>query len=342
METASRRVTTPRRRRAVLSSAAALLGLLTLAPPSLEAGAPASAVLHFSRLPSRAVAGQAVTVSVAHARANALCSLAVNYGTSSTQPGLAPKTAVNGGASWSWTIPRTIEADRAQLTAACTGSKHITTKFLVVGSLIPPRMSVVKDGFSIRTSTGGRTDVSYGVLIKNHSPNADALDVNVLVNFVLANNHLLGSSSNRIPLIAAGSTYALGNNLGFPGAAPVARLEIVIQVGSSNRHVGHAPAVDNVVIEPSTYEQGWVGDVAGELINNDAHLMLESAQYSAVVFDSAGNVLGGGSGSGYGSPLPPGTREVFKLTNGGFSDIPYEQAASAMVSAIPTWQTGTA
>src|SRR5436190_1439330 len=99
METASRRVTTPRRRRAVLSSAAALLGLLTLAPPSLEAGAPASAVLHFSRLPSRAVAGQAVTVSVAHARANALCSLAVNYGTSSTQPGLAPKTAVHGGPS---------------------------------------------------------------------------------------------------------------------------------------------------------------------------------------------------------------------------------------------------
>jgi hypothetical protein len=180
------------------------------------------------------------------------------------------------------------------------------------------------------------------VLIENHSPNADALDVNVLVNFVLADNHLLGSSSNRIPLIAAGSTYTLGNNLAFPGTAPIARLEIVIQVGRSNRHVGHAPVVDNIVIEPSQYDQGWVGDVAGELINNDAHLTLVGARYSAVIFDSAGNVLGGGSGSSFGAPLPPGTREIFKLTNGGFKDIPFQQAASAMVSAVPTWQSGTA
>jgi hypothetical protein len=216
-------------------------------------------------------------------------------------------------------------------------------KLLVVGSLIPPKMSVVKDGFSVRVKTGGRADVSYGVLIQNHSPNADALDVNVLVNFVLADNHLIGSASNRVSLIEAGSTYALGNNLAFPGAAPVARLEIVISVGHSSRHVNHAPAVDNITIEPATSpaDIGYVGDVAGELINNDSHLTLSGASYSAVIFDAAGNILGGGNGSSYGSPLPPGTREVFKLLR-GFTDIPFEKAASATVSAIPSWQTGTA
>src|SRR5262249_17309054 len=147
---------------------------------------------------------------------------------------------------------------------------------------------------------------------------------------------------NNIALIPAGTSYALGNNLGFPGAAPIARLEIVIQVGASNRHVGHPPALANVVIEPSTYDDGWVGDVAGELINNDSHLTLQSAQSSAVTRDDAGTVLGGGSGSSYGSPLPPGTREIFKLSNGGFKDIPSEKAASAMVSAIPTWQAAAA
>src|SRR5262249_46231322 len=135
---------------------------------------------------------------------------------------------------------------------------------------------------------------------------------------------------------------ALGNNLGFPGAAPITRLEIVIQVGASNRHVGHPPALANVVIEPSTYDHGWVGDVAGELINNDSHLTLEGAQYSAVILDAAGDAPGGGSGSSYGSPLPPGTREIFKLSNGGFKDILVEKAASALVSAIPTWQTSAA
>jgi hypothetical protein len=336
MDTSSRRV--PGRRRVALCSAAAVVGLLTLAPSSLEAGAPASAVLHFSQLPGRAVAGQAVTVAVARAHAGARCSLAVSYG-KTTQPGLSPAVAVNGGASWSWTIPQTVQADRAKLTVACAGSKRISAGLLVVGSLIAPRMSVVKDGFSVRTNSAGSADVSYGIIIRNHSPNADAQNVSVLVNFVLANNHLLGSTSATVPLIAAGSNYALGGNLGFPGAAPIARLEVVIRVGGTNRHVGHPPALANIVIEPNQYDQSWVGDVAGEVINNDAHLVLQSTQYSAVILDSAGNVLGGGGGSTFGaSPLPPGTREVFKLSGGGFNDIPMQQAASVIVSAIPSWQ----
>jgi hypothetical protein len=35
--------------------------------------------------------------------------------------------------------------------------------------------------------------------------------------------------------------------------------------------------------------------------------------------------------------LPPGAREFLQLTN-GFDVIPTEQAASAMVSMLPTWQ----
>jgi hypothetical protein len=66
-------------------------------------------------------------------------------------------------------------------------------------------------------------------------------------------------------------------------------------------------------------------------------LTLQNAQFSAVVFDAAGNVLGGGGGSSF-NPLPPGTRIVFKLQGGGFSDISSDKAASVMVSAVPTWQ----
>ncbi len=323
------------RSRIAASAAIALVGLLTLAPASFEAGG--TATLRFSALPARAVAGEGVTVSVAGARPGALCSLAVSYAKDANQGGLAPATAVGGQARWSWTIPDTVQANIAKLSVTCASSKRISGRLLVVGSLVPPRLSVVKDGFSTRTSSAGNTDVSYGVIIRNTSPNADALNVNVLVNFVLGDDHLLGSTSTTISVLPAGTTYNLGGNMNFPAAAPIARLEIVMQVGGRAKHTGHPPALDNVVIEPSLYDKGWVGDVAGEVINNDPSLSLQSVQYSAVILDAAGNVLGGGNGTSYGA-LPPGTRMVFKLTGGGLRDISMDSAASVLVSPTPTWQ----
>lgn len=330
---------TPRRRFA-LGSALAVLTLLVHAPVSFEAGERPTAALQFTQLPSRALAGEAVTVAVGRAGAGARCALAVTYANGAGQLGLAPRTAIGGAASWSWTIPDSTQAAVAKLAVAC-GSKRISGKLLVVGSLSPPRLSVVKDGFSTRPAAfGGGTDVSYGVIIKNSSLTTDAQNVSVIVNFVLANDHLLGTNTDMISLIPAGSTYNLGDHLAFPGAAPVVRLEIVMQVGSTAPHTGHPPALDNVVIEPSTTttDAGWVGDVAGEVINNDPTKVLESVQYSAVILDAAGNVLGGGNGSSFGTSLPPGTRVVFKLTGGGFSDIPVTEAATVLVSATPTWQ----
>jgi len=214
----------------------------------------------------------------------------------------------------------------------------VTKRLLVVGALSPAKLSVVKDGFSIRpASYGSGTNVSYGVIIKNTSSTSDAQNVNVIVNFVLANDHLLGSTSNSIPAILAGSTYNLGGLMSFPGGAPISRLEVVMQVGTTAPHTGHPPALDNVVVEPSLTDTGWVSDVAGEVINNDPKKALQSVSFSAVILDGAGNVLGGGTGSNYGA-LPPGTRVVFKLTAGGFSQIPMTQAASVLVSASPTWQ----
>jgi hypothetical protein len=323
----------PRRCRVALSSAVAAC-ILTLGSAGVGTAAPTG--LRFASLPSRAVAGESVTVSVAGARPGASCSLQVSYG-GSTQTGLGTKRIVGGRATWSWTIPDTVQANVARLTSSCAGKPKLTGRLLVVGSLVPPRLSVEKSGFSVRTLTLGGSDASFGVIIRNHSPNADALSVNVLVNFVLANDHLLGSTRVSIPVIAANSSYALGGNLGFPGAAPVTRLEIVMQVGGTQESKKHGVGLDNVVIEPSNLDAGWVGDVAGELVNTDPKLTLSDAQLSAVVFDAAGNILGGGTGQSLGS-LPPGTRVVFKLLGSGFSDIPSDKAASAMVTAVPTWQ----
>jgi len=206
---------------------------------------------------------------------------------------------------------------------------------MVIGQLIPPRIEVVKKGFSIRAKPYGGTGVSFGLLLQNDSQQFDATKIYVLVNFVMADNHALGTTTTTINAIQAGGTYALGGELTFPDAAPIQRLEVVIQVGGHSRPQLRLPAPANIHVMPDQFDPAWVGSVEGELLNSQAGLVLQNCQLSAVVFDEAGNVLGGGTGYAY-ATLPPATREVIKMTS-GFNDIPIEHAASAMVSMQPTW-----
>jgi hypothetical protein len=319
--------------------AALAASAVALACASTSAGAgERPAALEFTQLPKRAIAGQSVTVTVASGKANAKCALAVKYANGVPQSGLGSKIAVDGQLSWSWTIPTTAQAATAHVNVAC-GAKKISGRLLVVGSLAPARLSVVNDGFSVKpASYGSGNDVNFGVIIKNSSTTTDALNVTVNVNFVLADDHLLGTKTESISEIPAGQTYDLGDDLSFPGAAPIARLELVMQVGSTQPHTGHALALDNVVIEPNTTNSAWVNDIAGEVINNDPVKGLQSVTYSAVILDGAGNVIGGANGSSYGS-IPAGTRVVFKLTSGGVGDVAMSQAASVLVTATPAWQT---
>ena len=63
------------------------------------------------------------------------------------------------------------------------------------------------------------------MILANESKTRDAVDVKVLVNFVMDDNRLIGSATTRISDMAAGSEHALGGELTFPGGAPIARLE---------------------------------------------------------------------------------------------------------------------
>ena len=197
------------------------------------------------------------------------------------------------------------------------------------------RASLEQVAFSTRPQRfGGGTDVSYGVVLSNDTPGQDALNLSVLVNFVGPNDHLIGSATSSIDAIPAGGQYALGSSMSFPGAAPIVRLETVIQVGSHQPSSLHYPVVSNIYLEPG-FDAAWLGAVDGEISNVDPAQVLRYTGLSAVVFDASGNVIGGGTGTAFAS-LPPGAREFFKATS-GFDAIPLGQAASAMVSLTPTW-----
>jgi hypothetical protein len=284
---------------------------------------------------ARAYQGKPYTVSVTSKGAS--CALSVRYSDGAKQAGLLGAKGANGRITWKWTLPQLTAPGPALLTARCGGSTG-RRKITVVGSLIPPKILVKKSGWSVRTRAFAGSTVSYGVLLRNTSPNVNAMSVNVQVNFVLADSKLIGTATKQIPSIGAGETYNFADQLAFPGDAPIAKLEFVILVAAREKaQKTPRPGLDNIAVIPSQFEPAWAGWVQGEVVNDHTKLMLRSTSLSAVLFDAGGNVLGGATGAAY-NALPPGTRQVFKLTS-GLDSIPYAKVASVAISATPSWET---
>jgi hypothetical protein len=317
-----------------LVAVTALLSGLALLPAASGAGAATG--LHFSSFPTRVLAGGEASVAVTGPHTNDRCSLVVAYPGGSAQR--APATRVTGPRplAWTWTVPGTAKSGAAHVTVSCRSAGRISRRLVVVGKVQPPRVDVVKQGFSQRTKYSN-TAVSYGVVLANRSTTYDALDVSVLVNFVGANGALVGSATTVVKSIPARSQYALGKSAtSVDGPVTVARLEVVIQVGSGQPAIkAPQPAVLNGTIAPGTSDPKWIGSVRGELTNEASALIIKSAAVSVVVLNAAGDIVGGGSGSAYGT-LPPGAREFVRLTT-GLDSILMTDAASLQFSVEPSY-----
>jgi hypothetical protein len=285
----------------------------------------------------RVVQGNPVTIEVSVSPAGARCSLAVRYKSGAKQKGLRTVTAAGGHASWTWTVPRLVQPGRARVTASCSGAGRATRTLMVIGQVVPPKIDVVQTGWSVRNYPYGGSGVSWGVILSNTSKTRNAVDVNVLCNFVMADNRLIGSASQRIGEIAADSKHATGGELTFPGGAPIDRLEIVVQIGKSGPATHVKPGISFTRVVPSPYEPQWTGSVEGEVQNDDPAKTIQSFELSSVVFDAEGNILGGGHGFGMAS-LPPAARVAMKISS-GFRPILYAKTASAMVSIVPRYKT---
>jgi hypothetical protein len=284
--------------------------------------------------PGRALQGKVAVVSVKSKSYG--CKMSVRFANGEKQTDLPPTQVVNGKVTWQWQVPQFAAAGQAKLTIACSGAGKATKSIIVVGGLIPPRVIVLKKGFSARIQGQGE-NVSYGLVLQNTSPNGNALNVQVLVNFVLPDNHLIGTASSQVPIINAASQFDVGGEISFMGAPTISRLEIVINPGGSAKSAkSFSPALDNVHLVPS-FDPNWLGSVEGDLINVHPSLTLDNATMSCVIFDANGNVLGGGQG-GASFKLLPGTRSFFKIA-GGLDPIPFNAAASASVSIIPQYES---
>jgi hypothetical protein len=286
---------------------------------------------------SRVVQGNEATVSVRVSPANARCSLAVRYKSGAKQKGLPSVRASSGLASWTWKVPRLVQPGPARATASCAGAGRASKTFTVIGQVIAPKIHVVKSGWSVRNYPFGGAGVSYGVILANESKTRDALDVKMLVNFVMEDNRLIGSATVRIRGIQAGQEHATGGELRFPGGAPIARLEIVVEVRKSGPATRARPGISAARIMPSPYEPEWAGSTEGEVQNDDPTRTIDTVDLSTVILDAEGNVIGGGSGFAA-AALVPAARMFFKISN-GMRPIPYYKAATALVSVVPRYRS---
>jgi hypothetical protein len=318
-----------------------LLAVTTLVVLTAFAGSASGRAtsVQFIAGPSRVVQGDPATMTVTVSPGGGRCSLSVRYKSGAKQKGLPIVSSSGGKATWTWKVPRRVQPGVSRATASCAGAGSATKIFTVIGQVVPPKIEVVKSGWSVRDYPYGGSDVSYGVILANRSKTQDAKDVSVLVNFVMADNRLIGSATRRISEIAAGTEHATGGELQFSGGAPVTRLEVTIEIGKGVPATHSKPGLSAIRVLPSPFEPAWCGSVEGEVQNDHPSRTLQFVELSAVVFDAAGNIVGGGS-SFEAADLPPAARMFLKITD-GMRAIPYYKAASALVSVVPTYKTGT-
>jgi hypothetical protein len=204
-------------------------------------------------------------------------------------------------------------------------------------SVEAPKVVVDREGFTQRSDESGTSSLlSYGLILRDTSPDEDAENVYVIVNMVAASGELIGSKSQTISLVPAGATYALGDSLNLRTTVPAARLEITVRVGAHAPKEDHTmPEFTNVRLLPKPSDPGWLSEIDAEIMNVNTTKTLASSSVSLVVLDAAGNPVGGGRGFASAS-LPSGSRFVFTARS-GFSSIPLDRAASVLISSDPRY-----
>src|SRR5256714_6935305 len=199
------------------------LALATLVAVAVFAGSASGRPqsVAFTAGAERVVQGNPVTIEVMVSPAGARCSLSVRYKSGAKQEGLHAVTAAGGRASWTWEVPRKVQTGPARINVSCAGAGRASRRLMVIGQVLPPKIDVVQTGWSVRTYPYAGTGVSWGVILSNTSRTQDAQDIEVLCNFVMADNRLIGSATQRVALISADSKFATGGVPHLPRAPPL-------------------------------------------------------------------------------------------------------------------------
>jgi hypothetical protein len=318
---------------------ARLIVLVALAGLSLTATAAgaldAADSLRFGFVPQRTFQGQPASLSVVVRPTGVRCGASIRYADRSLQTLPSVKSRA-GKASWKWTIPAKAKLGPATATVSCGKAGKVARSFAVVGPpTAPARVVIQKNGFSQRVFFSTRK-VSYGIELSNPSPENDALDVSVLVNFLDATNRVVDTDTSKIDAIGAGTVFYLGGSTSIPDSSQVSKIEIVTRIGGQSPKRKLGPGFSDILVQAQKSDPAWTGAVVGQILNDHPTMLLKRTTISAVVYDSAGNVIGGSTGRSS-DALLPGVRAYFQSATGADA-IPYDRVGSASVSMLGAYE----
>ena len=307
------------------------LCLTATAAASLDAGNS----LRFGFVPQRTFQGQPASLSVVVRPTGTRCTASIRYADRSLQTLPAIKARV-GKASWKWTIPAKVKLGSATATVTCGKAGKIAKSFAVVGPpTAPARIIVQKNGFSQRVFFSSRK-VSYGIELSNPSPENDALEVDVLVNFLDATNRVVDTDTSNVDAVGAGTIFYLGGSTTIPDGSQVSKIEIVTRIGGQQPKKKLGPGFSDILVQAQKSDPAWTGAVVGQILNDHPTMLLKGTNVSAVIYDSAGNVIGGSTGRNS-DELLPGVRAYFQSGTGADA-IPFDRVGSASVSMLGAYQ----
>lgn len=176
------------------------------------------------------------------------------------------------------------------------------------------------------------TFVGVGAVIRNLSPDEDALDVTMSVKVFGPTGELLEEDTDWYEAIPAATTYHAASLVWIEqGYAPVARVDVSVSFRDGVKKAITLPPVSNLRVQEDEF--GYA-EIAGELENPSTRTM-RSAVVTAVAFDAAGNVIGGGFDILLDANVPPAARAGFEAFVVGRRP---SEVASAQASVDPSYE----
>jgi hypothetical protein len=257
-----------------------------------------------------------------------LCTLSVRYADGKPHT-LGKQSAAVFHVAWTWRVPPTAPPGAAHLSLACGRAGQAIGSFTVrkrhVPSQPPAQVVATKTGLAqVPHAADDGTDISYGIVLVNESSADDALDIQVGVNLLDSAKRVVGSDTRSIVAIPAGGTYYLGGAFVTHDRTAVTSVQPIIRVGAGKAKSIRAPAVSNIRISEHNADSGAYVD--GQVTNEASATLSSDATVSAVFFDAAGRVIGGGT-TVPPFALPPGAAAAWEIST------PVEADAIASVRA---------
>ncbi|MHB1357336.1 MAG: FxLYD domain-containing protein [Anaerolineae bacterium] len=149
------------------------------------------------------------------------------------------------------------------------------------------QVSMVKTGLGQKEA-----EIGYGMLFENASPDSAADSVNVNITFYDDNGDVIAVEDNYISVILPGETQAVAGSSYFEEGVTVASMEIQYRVSKMVPVSDLMPlATSNISYLDDEYSPKVTGQV-----ENPYTIKLESVHVVVIAYDSAGDIIGGGTG----------------------------------------------